>query len=123
MEENGEKVFPVYHVLYAVGELSGSKARLFSSSDPSKLIGMLLCRGRRSRAIVINLTNSTQKVSVRGLAQDLHVRMLDRLKLKSVLDGPEIFKGPAEHIHLGQGNILNRTLQPYAIMIVDAEHR
>ena len=73
MEHSGEKVFPIYNVLSAIGEVSGASVRLFSSNNQSKAAGMLIQNTTRSRAICANLTNYILKISVRGLARELHL--------------------------------------------------
>ena len=70
------KLFPVYHLLKAIGEFVGGKIRRIDSSNPLAAEAIALRKGGMLCVLVANLTGKPQTVTLRGLGGPIAVRQL-----------------------------------------------
>lgn len=69
-------VYPIYHVLHAVGDFVGGRVRMTTSTDPGSIVGLALDRDGRRRLLVANLTDRPRTVSIRGYGDEATVHLL-----------------------------------------------
>ncbi len=70
------KLFPVYHLLKAIGEFADGTVLRIDSSDPLSTEAVALRKGGILRVLVANLTGKPQTVTLRGLGGPIAVRLL-----------------------------------------------
>ena len=70
------EVFPLYHVLKAVGEMKGAKVLACTSSDGLAFEALALKKGKRLRVLVACLKDEPVEVTVRGLPDGTRVVQL-----------------------------------------------
>jgi D-apionolactonase len=70
---DGGEVFPLYHVLEAVGEMTGARVLACESSDELAFDALALRRGKRLRVMVACLKDEPVQVAVRGLPDGARV--------------------------------------------------
>lgn len=113
-------VFPLYHVLADIGDFKGGSIIPVESSDPLQGIGFLLRKNGRERMVVTNLTQSRQRIHIRGLQRQVSVRRLDETNILRSMSQPEEFReeaGTRLDFEQGSGAL---ELLPYAIAIIDS---
>ena len=112
-------VFPLYHVLADIGDFAGGEVMPSTSSDPLKLEGIVLEKGRLRRIILANLNLTPLKVTVKDLAESVLVRHLNEANALSANKSPEDFRAEVgQHLSTSNGN-LTLDLEPYAIARID----
>ena len=83
------QLFPVYHLLGAVGEFAGGTVRRVDSSNPLAAEAMVLNKAGRRRILVANLTAAPQTVVLRGLGSPIAVKqLLDDSATEAVPEAP-----------------------------------
>ena len=95
------QLFPVYHLLKAVGDFAGGKVRRIDSSNPLVTEAVALRKDGRLRVLVANLSDKLQTVRLRGLGASVAVQLL--------LEGATYEASPEIHI----------TLPPHGIARID----
>lgn len=70
------KLFPVYHLLKAIGEFADGTVLRIDSSDPLAAEAIGLRKGGMLRVLVANLTGKPQTVTLRGLGGPIAARKL-----------------------------------------------
>ena len=111
---DGAQVFPMYHVFAGVAEFGG-KLIATKSSDTLKVDGLALCKGKRTRVLLANMTGETQAVTLKGLGTRATLKMLDASTAGMALNKPEVWRTrPGEAF-----TSTKLTLMPYAIAQID----
>ncbi len=86
-------VFPLYHVLADVRELSGGEVLTAESSDPHSVTGLFLRKGGRRRLILANLRFEARTIRLKGLRPgDYELRRLDLDTVRAAMESPEDFR-------------------------------
>ena len=112
-------VFPLYHVLADIGDFAGGEVMPSTSSDPLKLEGIVLKKGKLRRIIFANLNLTPLKVTVKDLTESVLVRHLNEANAQSANKSPEDFRAEVgQHLSTSNGN-LTLDLEPYAIARID----
>jgi len=112
-------VFPLYHVLADIGDFAGGEVMPSTSSDPLKLEGIVLKKGKLRRIILANLHLTPLKVTVKDLTESVLVRHLNEANAQSANKSPEDFRAEVgQHLSTSNGN-LTLDLEPYAIARID----
>lgn len=113
-------VFPLYHVLADLGEWKGGEVLELRTSDPLTVDGVALRGPDGVHAIVANLTDRPQTVTVGPLPGDqIRVRHLDEETAELAGTDPERFRSGSivEGVTDRQARI---TLAPFALVRIDA---
>jgi hypothetical protein len=117
-------VFPLYHVLAAVGAFAGGDVLPITGGDLRILepvVGLALRQAHRLRVMLANLTPTPQRVMVRGLAGEGRVYILDACNAEQAMTAPEVFRaGEGERLRASEGGWALRLL-PYAVVWIDAD--
>jgi D-apionolactonase len=111
-------VFPLYHVLAAVGAFAGGEIVVCRSSDSLKVEALWLRQGSRHRLLVANLTADAQSVTVADANDPVQMRVLDEHTALLALHDPAAFWESDPQRIAAQGEI-RLMLDPYAITILD----
>jgi hypothetical protein len=114
---DGAQVFPMYHVFADVAEFGG-KLIATKTSDPLKVDGLALRKGKRTRVLLANLTDQPQTTSLKGLGNKATVKIMDVSNAESAMRKPEAFRAQ-QGVQLDSSTI---TLPPYAIARIDSTH-
>ncbi|MCX6049122.1 MAG: hypothetical protein NT075_28815, partial [Chloroflexi bacterium] len=113
-------VFPLYHVLAAVGEFAGGEVLPTISGDPLRLDGLLLRKAGQTRLLLANLTNQPQQVTVQDLGEQVHVQFLDETNAEAAMSAPETFRTQAGEPKSSLNGELTLPLRPYAVVRIDS---
>ena len=85
-------VFPVYHLLRAIGEFAGGQVREVRTTDSLAVVGLALTQGKRKRLMVANLTDQDQSVLIRGLEDGQSaLYRLDSTNVAAARSDPDMF--------------------------------
>ncbi|MFW6189050.1 MAG: hypothetical protein ACOC7T_01335 [Planctomycetota bacterium] len=115
----GGCVFPVYHVFADLGEFADGRVVETETSDPLRLSGFAVRRGRTTRVVLANLTGETQQVALQGVAGRAEVRLMDENNAETAMREPEAFRGGRPlPVEVPRGR-LEVQLPPYALARVD----
>lgn len=112
---NGRIVFPTYHIFADVAEFGG-RVVASRSSDPLAVEGLVLCRGKRLRILLANLTDRPQTVTLHGLPSNSRIKLLDEASANRAMQRPEAWRADTG-TPFGDRTI---TLPPCAIARIDA---
>jgi hypothetical protein len=108
-------VFPLYHVLGAVGEFAGGEVLSAVSSAPDTVEALALRKDDRLRLVLANFTPRPQRVNVAGLPGAAWCKNLDETTVEAALHTPEVFRaGPGDIIYGG-----SLILLPFGVAILD----
>ncbi|MGH2409378.1 MAG: hypothetical protein ACRDGS_03305, partial [Chloroflexota bacterium] len=115
-------VFPLYHVLADVGEFAGGVTLGCRSSDPLRVDGLILRKGRRTRLLIANMRDVPCSVLVQGLAAPVaRVRSLDEESFeRAALQCGDYRREPGEALPI-QDEAIELTLRPYAMARIDVD--
>lgn len=116
-------VFPLYHVLAAVGEFAGGEVIQGTSSEPLQVNGMLLQKDGRIRLLLANLTGQAQTVVVPGLDRQAQVRYLDETNVVAAMSTPDEFRSQTGLVLATSGSSPEFILRPYALVRIDWDKR
>ena len=108
-------VFPVYHVFADVAEFAGGEALALGVSHPLLADGLALRKGSRTCALLANMTNELQAVTLSGVRGRALVRTMDETNAERAMLDPEGFR--AERGRPLAGDLVD--LPPYAVARVD----
>ncbi len=111
--------YPLYHVLADVGEFVGGSVLPWTSGNDLVVEGMGLTKGGRTRILLANLTEKTQKVRLACplLKGEVRVKKLDESNVTAAMQMAGVFRtDPGEP---AKGNPLELELLPYAVLRVD----
>lgn len=112
-------VFPLYHVLAAVGEYAGGAVLPVTASAPLRVDGLVLQRDGHKRALVANLTAEAQRVRLEGLGERVAVWTLAATSAEAAIQSPATFRQDATLAMTTVGGKLELALLPYAIACID----
>jgi hypothetical protein len=112
-------VFPLYHVLADVGELAGGEVIEVQSKETLIADAMAIRRGGKTRVLVSNLTGDEQTISVRGLAGQVNVFIMDETNFHDATGSPEAFRRRPGTVRHTDGGVLQMKLLPYAVVRID----
>ena len=112
-------VFPLYHVMADVGEFAGGQVLPSRSSDALRVDGLVLRKGDATRTLLANLTAEPQKVMVRGLGPQVHLRVLYEANAEVAMSAPNLYRTTAGVAQASTEGALVVTLPPYAVARID----
>ncbi|MDA0711695.1 MAG: hypothetical protein O3B73_15965, partial [bacterium] len=120
-------VFPLYHTLAYFGGMKGGEIVPSLSSDPLRVEGAILRKGKWLRFLLANLTGEAQsvRVSFPRIAETVRVEILDERYFDAATDAPEQFRLRKTE---DQGVVIMKvvdgeialTLNPFALVCVKA---
>ena len=112
-------VFPVYHVLADVGELSGGQVLLVTLEDGLRAQALALRQDDRVRVILANMSDEPVVISLEipGAGAATMRRLDDQTALLAASD-PEAFRGATHPIAVEDG-IVSAELPPFGLATVD----
>jgi D-apionolactonase len=113
--------FPVYHVLADVGEFSGGQVIPSRSSDSLAVDGLALRKAGRARVVLANLTGEQQAASVRGLPDEVQVRLLDSGNAEEAMRAPEAYRAVPGSARVTNQGELRLLLPPFAVARLDGQ--
>jgi hypothetical protein len=108
-------VFPVYHVFADVAEFAGGESLALGVSHPLLADGLALRKGARTCALLANMTNELQAVTLSGVRGRALVRTMDETNAERAMFEPQGFR--AERGRPLVGDLVE--LPPYAVARVD----
>ncbi len=115
-------VFPVYHLLAAVGEFTGGTVRQSTSSEPLRVDGLVLHRDGRTRILLTNFTDQPQPITLHGVTGKLQVRILDETNVVAAMSGPKAFGAQPGKALAVSADAPALTLPPFALAYLDVEN-
>ncbi len=110
-------VFPVYHLLAAVGEFVGGTVRQGTSSEPLHVDGLVLAKDQRTRILLANFTAQAQQVTLHGVTGNVQARILDETNVAAAMEAPEAFATQPSEVLAADAPVL--TLRPFALAVLD----
>jgi hypothetical protein len=114
-------VFPLYHVLAAIGDYKGGRIIPVQASHPLQITGFLLRRDQSERLVVANFSQYRRELRVEGVAGMVSVIFLDEKNVLAAIRSPEAYRS-LPGVKLGiTDDFLELVLEPFAIAIIDAK--
>lgn len=113
-------VFPLYHVLADVAEMSGGRIRNAKSSRPLAINALCMMRGQLSRLLVYNLTWQSQEVSIRGFTgSNFKLTRLNEKTVEKAMFNARDFRSESSKLELRESRTLHFDLLPYEVIRLD----
>ena len=116
-------LFPLYHVLAAVGGFAGGQVLATNSTDPWQVTGLALVKARAQRVLLADLSAETQHVDVQGVYGHLQVRMLDETNAEALMHDVGALDLTARAVQVEADESLELELLPFAVACIDAVER
>ena len=112
--------FPLYHVLADVGEFAGGSTLPWTSGNDLVVEGIGLTKGGRTRILLANLTEKTQKVRLACplFHGPVRVKRMDESNVMAAMTMPDVFR--TDNGEEVAGSPLELELLPYAVVRIDA---
>jgi len=114
-------VFPLYHVIADVAEMSGGKVHRSTSTRNPMVSALTLSRNGLVRSLAFNLTPRPQKILLKGVTSS-RVSRVRHLNEKTVLDAmfkAEEFRRRDHVLRSLHNRELSFTLLPYEVLRID----
>lgn len=111
-------VFPVYHVLAAVGEVAGAEVLRAESSDSLRVEALALRWERRVRVLLANLSDRPQSVALGGLARPDVLWALDETNAAFAMRRAAVPAGATRLTRLEPRGAVAH-LAPYATLVLE----
>jgi D-apionolactonase len=112
-------VFPVYHILAAVGEFSGGEIVPLRISHPLQATALLLQKEGKERLLIASFVPVEQTVRIKNLIGEYQLRRLDEINVHEAMIHPDLFSTqPADLVSAEGGEFCFRLL-PYSITVVN----
>jgi hypothetical protein len=120
-------VFPLYHVLAAMGEFAGGEVIPSKSSNPLGVNLLTLRKEGRIRLLCANHTHKKQDIWIeasdgppwQGGERPPQVRFLDETNVEAAMRNPEAFRAQTGRPLQAESGRLHLDLLPYGIAQVD----
>ena len=110
---------PMYHVFADVAEFAGGETLTSKSSEPLVVEGLVLRKGRRTRTLLANMTNTPQSVTLSRLGAKVTIKRLDEATAGQAMKSPETWRAlSGESVKTDDGKLVVALL-PYAVVRVD----
>jgi hypothetical protein len=120
MPQDGNSVYPVYHVFAALGEMTGAGVQSCLCSDNYKISCLVLKRSITTVLLLANLTDSPQQVTVFDLPQTIHYMSLDEISFDEATNYPLQWRCRKGDTVSSTGPIHVFNLLPYGVVRVEA---
>jgi hypothetical protein len=114
------EVFPLYSILWDVGQFTGGEALACISSNHLAADGMVLRKGERVCLLLANYTNQRQTVCLSAIRQQAHWRSLDETNAGEYFASPETFLSLTGDLIKAVGGEYHIILKPYAVARLEA---
>jgi hypothetical protein len=113
-------VFPVYHVLAAVGAFTGGEILRCDATQSLTIAGLVLRKQNQIGIILANLTPELQQVVLDGwLAGEYDQRRLDETNTVSAMENPERFLSECSHSVALKTDGSKLELPPYGLVFLN----
>jgi hypothetical protein len=112
-------VYPLYHVLADVGAYASGVVLPTVSSEPLRVVGLALSRGKGTRLLVANLRPEVQCVEIQNLPARVWIRRLDETNAEEAMRRPDTFRAQRGEERTAADGTLALTLLPYAVARVN----
>ena len=109
-------VYPMWHVLADVADFVGGRVIASRSSEPLKIQGLVLRKGKRTRVILANTTDEMQTVSLSTLGAKVRIRRLDETNGLMAMQAPEKYRLDSGEVVKTIGGKLQIQLQPFGLI-------
>lgn len=120
IDEDGLRVYPVYHILSSAAEKSGTIAGTCACSDPSKIASIVFVDGILLLLQIANLTDKPQKVTINNLPSTFYCKFIDETTFYEVTNFPELWQ-ITKGIHMYIDNQMHEfELLPYAVLQIES---
>jgi len=116
-------VFPVYHVLAALGEFAGGEVVWAAMDDPLRLAGLLVRKAGKACLLIANLTDETLEAQTGPLQPLTTLHRLDERNAAAACRAPEVFRAKVGKIltnPYGPKGDWTIKLPPYGLARLDA---
>jgi hypothetical protein len=113
-------VFPLYHVLAAVGEFRGGEVVPSESTQPLTVGALVLRKEDRLRILLANLTPQEQQVTIQGAAKgEYQQSRMDEWNVLAGMEQPEAFRSAGGRRITLNSNDLILDLSAYGLIFLD----
>jgi D-apionolactonase len=116
---DGDRVFPLYHVLTDANDWAGATVQKCESSDPLRFEALVLKQHNRIRILLANMTAEAQTVTLDQLPEEVTVRSLDETTFVFACTDPVAFRYTIGDALRTQNSRLTLSLKPYAYVRID----
>ncbi len=112
-------VFPVYHLLADIAEMSDGVVVESHSSQPLKVESLTLRRGTLYRSLVVNLTAEEQRVTLPEITGRARLKRLDATNAEAAMRDPEGYRAASTVQVTASAGGLTLALPPFALARLD----
>ncbi len=122
MEQNGGRVFPLFHVLADVNEFSGGTMRILSCNAHHArecVFGCMLEKDGKKRFLLANRTMDKKEIILAGVAGTYLKKMLDETTFHQACRQPGKFRKQRGAMVRPKAGCLTIKLKPYGIIRMD----
>jgi hypothetical protein len=120
MDEDGLRVYPVFHILSSAAGKAGTNAEACACSEPSKIASIAFAGGMQLLLQVANLTDKLQKVKISNLPSTIYCKFIDETTFSEVTNFPELWHC-TKGIHMNiDEQVQMFELLPYAVLQIES---
>lgn len=112
-------VFPVYHFLKLIGEMSGGEVIPSNSDAPLRVEALALRKGALTRILLANLGHETQLVNIEHQIDQIRVRVLDETNVEAAMQIEQRFSQQEHPGRVVSIDPLEVLLHAYSIACLD----
>jgi hypothetical protein len=120
MIENGSEVYPVYHIVTTISEMTGGTGGSCIHKRGSGVTGILMVKGMRMLVVAANLTNTSKKLQIDNLPSLITCEYLDETTYLEATQFPEKWKCTCGSVISVDNASHVFHLLPYSVLIVEA---
>jgi hypothetical protein len=96
--DTGAQVFPLFHVLADLAQMSGAQVLDCTSTRPLEVTGLAVAHGDKVVLMAANLTPELREVEIDGLPRRLSQRRLNEFTAEQATVDPSGFRGASEQL-------------------------
>jgi hypothetical protein len=116
----GDRVFPLYHVLADTADFASGEIIPASSSDPLALTGLALRKEGRTRILLANLTDGPLQATLENIPSRLRIRRLNGGNARTAAVDVELFRVDEGTPTESRGGRLELDLFPFEFLRIDS---
>ncbi len=120
MPENGNSVYPVYHLFASVTEMAGAAAQSCACNDYSRIACIVLYKGISMQLLIANLTDSHQQVTAFDLPANIYLTNLDETTFDEATRFPQLWRCKKGELRISTGPFHVFDIPPYGVLRIEA---
>lgn len=120
MTENGSEVYPVYHIVTVISEMTGGAGGSCIQRSGSGIASIVMVKGMRMLVIAVNLTGATKDLQIDNLPSLITYKYLDETTYQESTQFPEKWKCTCGTVISVENTSHIFRLLPYSVLTIEA---